>query len=210
MWFESLVGFREQDGEHVRANLEVTNDSMVSKANGRHMICGTLETPNLAELRSAVREIESASGTLRLSGIVADVQALHVDAENAGALFQVSSQFNLLEMTSSVVTPEHGVDIYELDRTQGPAAGFLTGKYRPGQSIPKGSRFDVIPGHQPIYFTDHGYEVLEQLDKRVMETGRTHAELAMHWVLQQPGITSVLVGVRTTDHVDLAVNLLSD
>ena len=43
-----------------------------------------------------------------------------------------------------------------------------------------------------------------------METGRTHAELAMHWVLQQPGITSVLVGARTTDHVDLAVNLLSD
>ena len=90
------------------------------------------------------------------------------------------------------------------------AAGFLTGKYRPGQSLPKGSRFDVIPGHQPIYFTDHGYEVLEQLDKRVMETGCTHAELAMHWVLQQSGITSVLVGARTTDHVDLAVNLLSD
>ncbi len=89
------------------------------------------------------------------------------------------------------------------------AAGFLTGKYRPGKSPPKGSRFDVIPGHQPIYFTNHGYDVLEQLDHRVMETGHTHAELAMQWTLQQSGITSVLVGARTTDHVDLAVNLLS-
>jgi hypothetical protein len=42
-------------------------------------------------------------------------------------LFQVASQFNLLEMTSSVVTPEHGVDIYELDRTQGPACAVACG-----------------------------------------------------------------------------------
>jgi len=43
-------------------------------------------------------------------------------------------------------------------------AGFLTGKYQRGQDIPGGTRFDIIPGHQPIYFTDRGYAVLEKLE----------------------------------------------
>jgi len=38
-----------------------------------------------------------------------DVQSLHAAASNAGALFQVASQFNLLEMMSPEVTPEQGV-----------------------------------------------------------------------------------------------------
>jgi hypothetical protein len=29
MWFKNLVGFSEQDAEHVRANITVTGDSMV-------------------------------------------------------------------------------------------------------------------------------------------------------------------------------------
>ena len=59
--------------------------------------------------------------------MVADVQDLHIDAANAGALFQVASQFNLLEMVSPGVTPEQGVGIYENDRTQGPACAIAAG-----------------------------------------------------------------------------------
>ena len=40
--------------------------------------------------------------------------------EFAGALFQVASQFNLLEMVSPDVTPEHGVSGYAHDLTLGP------------------------------------------------------------------------------------------
>ena len=85
------------------------------------------------------------------------------------------------------------------------AAGFLTGKYRPGASIPPGTRFDVIPGHQDIYFTDHGYEVLATLDKEAVATGKSHIELALTWVLRQPGITSVLIGARNTSQIDQAI-----
>lgn len=53
--------------------------------------------------------------------MVADVQELHARPENEGALFQVASQFNLLEMISPSVTPEMGVGCYEHDLTQGPA-----------------------------------------------------------------------------------------
>ena len=82
------------------------------------------------------------------------------------------------------------------------SAGFLTGKYRRGQEVPKGTRFDVIPGHQPIYFTEHGYAVLDQLDAASKQSGRSLVQLALAWVLEQPHITSVLIGARNTDQVD--------
>ena len=127
MWFESLVGFREENAEQVRANIRVDNESMTSSVNGRQMRCGKLETPSLAELRSRVGEIPAAEGTLKLSEVVADVQQLHANPKNAGALFQVASQFNLLEMVSPSVTPEYGVGVYENDRTQGPACAIACG-----------------------------------------------------------------------------------
>jgi aryl-alcohol dehydrogenase-like predicted oxidoreductase len=85
------------------------------------------------------------------------------------------------------------------------AAGFLTGKYRQGASIPSGTRFDVIPGHQSIYFTEHGYQVLEKLDAASRTTGKSHLQLALSWVLNQPGITSVLIGARNKDQIDQAI-----
>lgn len=48
-------------------------------------------------------------------------------AQNAGALFQVASQFNLLEMQSHHNTPESGVGIYGSDSTQGPACAIASG-----------------------------------------------------------------------------------
>ena len=83
-------------------------------------------------------------------------------------------------------------------------AGFLTGKYRLGQDIPSGTRFDVIPGHQPIYFHDVGWAALGRLDEVAAETGRSLVDLALSWVIAQPGVTSVLIGCRTTAHVDQA------
>ncbi len=85
------------------------------------------------------------------------------------------------------------------------AAGFLTGKYRPGQPIPSGTRFDVVPGHQDIYFTEHGFQVLQQLDNEVRTSGVSHIEQALSWVLQQPGVTSVLIGARNTTQIDQAL-----
>jgi hypothetical protein len=52
---------------------------------------------------------------------------MHQRPENAGALFQVASQFNLLEMMSPSVTPEQGVTRYERDPTQGPACAVAAG-----------------------------------------------------------------------------------
>lgn len=84
------------------------------------------------------------------------------------------------------------------------AAGFLTGKYTRGGEVPAGTRFDVIPGHQPIYFTDNGFAVLERLKQASEESGHSMIQLALAWTLRQPGISSMLIGARNTGHVDQA------
>ena len=84
------------------------------------------------------------------------------------------------------------------------AAGFLTGKYGRGQQVPKGARFDVIPEHQPLYFTNQGYAALDRLEKAAEQTGNSMVQLALAWVLHQPNITSMLIGARNTEQVDQA------
>jgi len=130
MWFEKLTGFNEQSAEQVRNNISIDGNNLKSLVNGKEYIYGLLETPSLAELRSRIQANEidtNRTETISIREVVANVQHLHADESNAGSLFQVASQFNLLEMTSPNITPEHGIDGYEHDRTQGPACAIAAG-----------------------------------------------------------------------------------
>ena len=62
-----------------------------------------------------------------MSTVVGDVGRLHRASATKNALFQVASQFNLLEMVGPDVTPEDGVTRYVYDRTQGPACALAAG-----------------------------------------------------------------------------------
>ncbi len=126
-WFETLTGFEERSPGQVRKNIVMDGETLTSSINGKRMACGRLETPTLAELRERIRSAERSGGVLSVREVVADVQELHVDTSNAGSLFQVASQFNLLEMASPRATPELGVGIYEYDHTQGPACAMAAG-----------------------------------------------------------------------------------
>lgn len=127
MWFEKLTGFSEESPLQVHKNLSVNGNILKSHINAKEYHCGLLETPSLAELRNRVNYNKALDTKNSIREIVANVQDLHTDKNNVGALFQVASQFNLLEMVSPDVTPEHGVDGYEYDRTQGPACAIAAG-----------------------------------------------------------------------------------
>jgi len=127
MWFEALTGFPEMSPQQVRENITLDGETLTSHVNGKVMVCGRLETPSLADLRELVRSSGHAVGKISLREVVANVQKLHADESNADALFQVASQFNLLETMTPSVTPEHGVGIYENDHTQGPACAIAAG-----------------------------------------------------------------------------------
>ena len=121
MWFEKLTGFKEESPTQVRANLEISGSTMTSRVNSRAMAFGRLETPTLAELRVRVLDDQASTGTTNIREVIADAKQLHADVANTNVLFQVASQFNLLEMPGPRVTPEDGVSAYSSDHTQGPA-----------------------------------------------------------------------------------------
>jgi hypothetical protein len=125
-WFERLTGFREAGYEQTRQQLEIDGSQLRSRVNGRNYSVGELELVSLQALRKQVAP-GSVSGRLRYSEVRGDVRRLHRAAEYAGALFQVASQFNLLEMTSYDITPERGVTCYQYDNTQGPACAIAAG-----------------------------------------------------------------------------------
>ena len=127
MWFQQLTGIKETSPNQVRSQLELSGNTLISKANGAHLISGKLDTPTLAGLRSHVNSLNFPKGKLKITETVDDVGQLHTKLKNEGALFQVASQFNLLEMSSPNVTPEQGIAGYEHDHTQGPACAIACG-----------------------------------------------------------------------------------
>lgn len=126
-WFERVTGFKEQGYEATHARLRVVDGHLVNEANGRRFGVGRLELPTLADLRARVAGKAAVGKGHRVSCVTADVRELLRSADNAGAVFQVASQFNLLEMTAPSVSPEDGVTRYRHDPTQGPACAIAAG-----------------------------------------------------------------------------------
>lgn len=125
-WFERLMGFSEEVGyDATQGRLHEEGDELVSGVNGRRYGIGELTLPTLAQLRGRVNPAGRQRSSLGI--VVGDVRALHCDAALQGALFQVASQFNLLEMVSEHITPEQGVSRYAYDPTQGPACAMAAG-----------------------------------------------------------------------------------
>jgi len=124
-WFERLTGFREADYHSTRQRLAVDGDRLRSLANGRSWGVGDFRLASLRELRDAAEP--SPRGRIAVRSVVGDVYGLHHDGNYDGALFQVASQFNCLEMTGPGVTPEDGVTPYQRDPTQGPACAIAAG-----------------------------------------------------------------------------------
>ena len=127
-WFEELMGFPEGSYQETKRNLEIVGETLRSRVNGRTYAIGKLETPSLGELRHhAASMVRQLPGRLRVSTVVGDVGRLHRESATKTTLFQVASQFNLLEMVGPDVTPEDGVTRYVYDRTQGPACALAAG-----------------------------------------------------------------------------------
>ena len=133
-WFERLTGFREKGYEETRRCLEVDGRRLRSRVNGKGYGIGDLELVSLQALRERVQSSAGLPGRMNARVVTGDVRRMHQAPEYSGALFQVASQFNLLEMTGPDVTPEHGVTGYKSDPTQGPACAISAGAARTSSS----------------------------------------------------------------------------
>lgn len=84
------------------------------------------------------------------------------------------------------------------------AQGLLTGKYRKGQAIPEDSRAadPKANNHIKNMLTDENLEKIEKLIKIADELEVSMPELALAWILHQPGITSALIGASKPEQVE--------
>ncbi len=125
-WFERLTGFKEGSYAETQALLEARDRRLHSKVNGRSFGIGQLALVSLSELRERASQ-QPPLGKLKVTNVSGDVRRMHQAPDYAGALFQVASQFNLLEMVGPEVAPEDGVTRYQHDATQGPACAIAAG-----------------------------------------------------------------------------------
>lgn len=79
------------------------------------------------------------------------------------------------------------------------ANGLLTGKYRRGQPLPKGSRGDT--GWGPKVFTEDNLGRVERLLDFAASRGHSLLELAFSWLAAQPAVASVIAGATSPEQV---------
>jgi voltage-dependent potassium channel beta subunit len=83
------------------------------------------------------------------------------------------------------------------------AQGVLTGKYLPGQPPPAGSRATDAMGGKFMerLLTDEVLTRVQKLKPLAQEAGLTMAQLAVAWVLQNPSVSSAIVGASRPEQV---------
>ena len=86
-------------------------------------------------------------------------------------------------------------------------AGLLTGKYKRGQGAPPGSR-----GDESSWLDDPDDELwdrIEQFEREAEETSLTPTQYAVKWLLDRPGVTSVIVGCKRPDQLEPFVDVFA-
>ncbi len=119
----------------------------------------------------------------------------------------VQPRFNLL-------TRDIELELLPLCRDQGVgvivynplAGGLLTGKYRPEQPPPPGTRFalggQTGPLYRERYWHDASLDAVNRLVEYCRERKLSPAQLAIAWVLAQPGVTAAIVGASRAAQLD--------
>jgi aryl-alcohol dehydrogenase-like predicted oxidoreductase len=83
--------------------------------------------------------------------------------------------------------------------------GLLTGKYKPGQTLPAGSRAVDERQNQFIIDLVSDQKTLEHVDRLhavAADVGCTLGQLALAWILQKPEITSCIVGATRASQIE--------
>ena len=157
----------------------------------------------IAETAGALDELvrEGKIGAYGLSNVTgAQLRA----ALAAGEFRWVQNSYSLLDREAErEVLPlcrEHGLGFTPFSPLAG---GWLTGKYRRDAPPPAGSRMTLRPEPYEHLRTAAVFDLLEDLERR-----GDPATLAFAWLLEQPGVTAVVVGPRRPEHLQPALAAL--
>ncbi len=84
------------------------------------------------------------------------------------------------------------------------AQGVLTGKYKPGQPPPAGSRATDEKGGADMvadFLTDDVLTRVQQLEPLASDAGLSLAQLAIAWTLQNPNVSAAIIGASRPEQV---------
>lgn len=88
------------------------------------------------------------------------------------------------------------------------AFGLLTGKYRADGGSEQRARFlglddrDFLVGWKKRYFNDETFRIVDILREEAERNDTTCVALALRWILEQPGVASVIIGPRTVEQLE--------
>ena len=81
------------------------------------------------------------------------------------------------------------------------AGGFLAGKYKPGQRVVSGTRSEEKWNWHGAFFAANADETLTTLLEVAQDLGRSPSQVALRWLLDRPGVSSAISGVRTAEQL---------
>jgi aryl-alcohol dehydrogenase-like predicted oxidoreductase len=143
-----------------------------------------------------------ASGRAHAWG-VSNVDAAHLcDVLAQGRPALVQNSFSLLDPNDDEellpLCAEHGIAYQAF----GPlAGGWLTGKYRRGDSYPAGSRMTQRPEGYRRFEDERIFSGLDRLGEEAERRGVSMGALGLAWALSHPAVDSIVVGPRRPEHL---------
>ncbi|UOR05951.1 aldo/keto reductase [Hymenobacter aerilatus] len=159
-----------------------------------------------------VEEPLQAYAELIQEGKIRAIGASNFSAERLRAALQASTdqglpryeslqpEYNLYDRTDFEkqllpVVQEFGIGVIPY---YGLASGFLTGKYRSEEDLRKSQRGGGI-GKK--YLNDRGFKILAALDEVADRHHATQAQVALAWIMAQPGLTAPIASATTVEQV---------
>jgi len=85
------------------------------------------------------------------------------------------------------------------------AHGMLTGKYKPGEEAPAGTRAaddDTNSVIKNLYWTEENKKKAQEFVEIAKDLGTTGAGLALAWVLRNPAVTSAIIGATKVSQIE--------
>ena len=91
-----------------------------------------------------------------------------------------------------------------------PAGGWLTGRYRKGQELPESHRAQRIPQRYDMSLPGNQakLEAADALGALADEAGLPLVHLALAWVINNPAVTSAIIGPRTMEQFTSQIDAL--
>jgi 1-deoxyxylulose-5-phosphate synthase len=88
------------------------------------------------------------------------------------------------------------------------ARGFLAGNRRRGAERTATAREQSDTFAHDLYYADADYDVVDRVVDVARERGVSAAQIALAWLLRQPGVTAPIVGASKMEQLDQAIDAL--